>query len=139
MGEPFRDEMSAALTRAEKLAEENQDLKRELERLRETAHSVRAQEPDHALANQTLAVLDRLEEATHVDALAVKPAAPIEAEHADVSTLTQTPDLRWPLDISKPTQGLPTPTRRAGVGGGTLVIACFVCFFAGIMLGVFVR
>jgi hypothetical protein len=155
VAEPFRDEMSAALTRAEKLAEENQDLKRELERLRETAHAVRALEPDHPLAAQTLAVLDRLEEATHVDALAKAPAAPMEADHADPSLLTQSSD-RSPqggvltLDISKPTVGLPTPQnkplppppprpRRNGLSAGTLIIACFVCLFVGIMLGAMIR
>jgi hypothetical protein len=152
VAEPFRDEMSAALTRAEKLAEENQDLRDELRRLRETAHAVRAVEPDHPLAAQTLAVLDRLEEATHVDALAKAPAAPMEADHADPSLLTKSSghvaDAMLTLDISKPTVGLPDPhphphlpppVRRNGMGAGTLIIACIVCLFVGIMLGAMIR
>ena len=133
MSEPFRDEMSAALTRAEKLAEENQDLKRELERLRETAHSVRSQEPDHELANQTLAVLDRLEAATHVD------AAPMEKkdERVDLSkiALPEKPKTYASAQNVLP----PPPPRRSGVRAGTLIIACFVCLFVGIMLGAMIR
>lgn len=133
MAEPFRDEMSAALTRAEKLAEENQDLREELQRLRETAHSVRALEPDHPLATQTLAVLDRLEAATHVD------AAPMQKkeERADLSEigLPEKPKTY----ASVPNVLPPPPPRRSGVRAGTLVIACFVCLFVGIMLGAMIR
>jgi hypothetical protein len=138
MAEPFRDEMSAALTRAEKLAEENQDLREELQRLRETAHSVRSAEPDHALANQTLAVLDRLEAATHVD------AAPIvkKDERADMSQLAdlpKKPHAGREVPNVLPPPALPPPLRRTGVRALTLVIACFVCLFVGIMLGAMIR
>jgi len=151
MAEPFRDEMSAALTRAEKLAEENQDLREELKRLRETARSVRAEQPDHPLAAQTLAVLDRLEAATHVDALATAPTtAPPLVEHADDATLTKMDDMRWPIQPPdalvphgdpKPVAPPPPlpPPRRSGVRVGTLLIACFVCLFVGIMLGAMTR
>ena len=127
--------MSAALTRAEKLAEENQDLKDELQRLRETAHSVRAQSPDDVLATQTLAVLERLEAATHVDAT---PLAKKE-ERAEMSQLANVPK---PVALAKDAKAfvpLPPPPRRSGVGVGTLFIACFVCLAVGIMLGALTR
>jgi hypothetical protein len=135
--EPFRDEMSAALTRAEKLAEENQDLRDELLRLRDTAHSVRAQSPGDALATQTLAVLERLEAATHVD------GAPLvtKGDRADVSELA---DLPKPPAYEKSgtlaAPPLPLPPRgSSGVRVVTLIIACLVCLAIGIMLGAMTR
>jgi hypothetical protein len=135
MGEPFRDEMSAALTRAEKLSEENQDLREELQRLRETAHSVRAESPDHPLANQTLAVLERLEAATHVD------AAPLakKDERVDLAALADLPEKPKTIATVKLDAPPPPRSRRSGIGGATLVIACFVCLFVGIMIGAMIR
>ena len=126
--------MGAAITRAEKLAEENEDLKNELKRLRETAHSVRAQSPDDALATQTLAVLERLEAATHVD------AAPIQKkeERADLSQIGL-PEKPKTYPSGANVVVLPPPARRRGIGAGTLIIACFVCLAIGIMLGAMTR
>ena len=134
MGEPFRDEMSAALTRAEKLAEENQDLKRELELLRETAHRVRAEEPDHPLATQTLAVLERLEAATRVEPA---PLAKKE-EHVDMSQLADLPPKPKASGAAKALPPLPPPP-RSGVRVGTLLVACFICLAIGIVLGAMTR
>ena len=137
MPEPFRDEMSAALTRAEKLAEENQDLREELKRLRETAHSVRAQSPDDALATQTLAVLERLEAATHVDAA---PLAKPNEERADLAQLAAPKAPAYAKDgtVAAPPPSL-RPPRRSGVRVGTLLVACLVCLAIGIMLGALTR
>jgi hypothetical protein len=33
----------------------------------------------------------------------------------------------------------PPPARRSGIRAGTLVLACFVCLFVGIMLGAMIR
>ena len=126
--EPFRDEMSAALLRADKLAEENDELRQELQRLRESAHSVREGTPDHPLAAQTLAVLDRLEAAIRVE-----PAA--KPERAAEAVVLPPPHVASPADAPPV---LPPPPRK-GIGAGAFVVACLVCLAVGIMLGALAR
>ena len=128
--EPFRDDMSAAVARADKLAEENDELREEIQRLRESAHSVREGTPDHALAAQTLAVLDRLEAAIRVE-----PAKPSEPERATEALVLPPPHVASPVDAPPV---LPPPPRK-GVGVRALVVACFVCLVVGITLGALTR
>lgn len=95
VAEPFRDEMSAAVARIERLATENEQLKDELVHLRGAATKVKEHSTDehaHVLADHTLKLLEQLDASidqrdpqtdvvipTHEHSLEIAPVATLTA------------------------------------------------------------
>lgn len=133
MGEPFRDEMNAAMLRVDQLAEQNAELREELERLRKTAGEVKARSPDDPLAEQTLRVLQQLDVASlrrppvqddAVAPLAERPREPVRAA-LPLQTIATAP-----LDAPH----LPTRADPPGWRGRAVLIACALSAGAGALL-----
>ena len=135
MSEPFRDGMGAALARIDQLADENQDLREEVERLRAHAHTVKASTTDeHAndLADQTLRMLDQLEVLSQRRPAVPAPAANARAvestdrdEHAAQNVLVAPG--RRPLAAPL----LPASPPAEAVSRARWIAACVGCFVLG--------
>ena len=135
MAEPFRDEMSNAIARVDRLAEENADLRREVQTLRAAAGRIRTKTEDphaHELADQTLSLLEQLDAAIdrHADADAVAKPAAIEATAPTPDALEPPPAVRPPPPAAPPYYVPQIPPRVVGIA--------LVMFVLGVVVGALV-
>ncbi len=135
MAEPFRDEMSNAIARVDRLAEENADLRREVQTLRVAAGRIRTKTEDphaHELADQTLSLLEQLDAAIdrHADTIARPEAIEVPAAEPPTDALERPPAVRAPHPAAPPSYVAQVPPRVVGIA--------LVMFVLGVVVGALV-
>jgi hypothetical protein len=130
MGEPFRDEVSAALARVETLEDENEELREEVERLRAAASNSGSADLA-AQATRVLEKLDALSERRPRVAADRVPEVRAPSEERGELEMTAKRTLEQPAIKPSMPPLSPEPAKKARAKA--IAWLCVACFFAGMI------